>query len=352
MKSTKSTLCKLCAALLATVSCGTLFAACGNGDETPAQHKHNYATTWTTDNNDHWHECKNSGCDQKEKDKAPHDWNDGQITTEATANAVGVKTYTCKVCNKTKTEAVEYVAPLTESTDFAALVSDKVTEAEWKAAFAEASFSNVTIKHRDNGYDRQQILKIDKTAERDNRKLSSFRKEDEQWVERIPVEPSFWSVENNAMTCYEYDYENQDFNTVYKYIISLENLDENMQDTVDWMTTYKMACPDFGEFYNSFTYDDTLHAYVCTSTLITNGMFEDWEKNYTDITIKIVSGRLAYVSVYGFNVEYDSTTESFVPTDKDSASTELFIYDYGTTQVTMPTNAIDYPEEEEGPNEE
>ncbi|MDE5593056.1 MAG: hypothetical protein K2I75_03890 [Clostridiales bacterium] len=346
MKNTKSTIGKLCAALLATVSFGTLFAACGNGDETPAKHKHNYATTWTTDNNDHWHECKNAGCDQKEKDKAPHDWNDGQITTEATANAAGVKTYTCKVCDKTKTEAVKYVAPLTESTNFAALVSDKVTEAEWKAAFAEASFGNCTIKHRDNGYDRQQIVKIDKTAERDNRQLSSFRKEDGQMVEIHTSEMAYWSLENNVVTYYGYGY-NDDLDTLYKGTANYDAEDEFTQ----WKFSYKMACPDFSELFGSFTYDDTLHAYVCKSTLTTNGMFENWEQKYTDITIKIVSGKLAYISLYLFDYEYDDTINDNVEV-KSQYTTELFIYDYGTTQVTMPTNAIDFPEEEEGPHEE
>ena len=44
-----------------------------------------------------------------------HDWDEGKITTAATAKADGVKTYTCKNdASHTKTEAVKYVAPAVE----------------------------------------------------------------------------------------------------------------------------------------------------------------------------------------------------------------------------------------------
>ena len=35
-------------------------------------HKHNYGDNWVIDNNYHWHECKNDGCDEKIIDKAAH----------------------------------------------------------------------------------------------------------------------------------------------------------------------------------------------------------------------------------------------------------------------------------------
>ena len=38
--------------------------------------------------------------------KTEHSWDSGKITTEPTAQAEGVKTYTCKICHATKTEAV------------------------------------------------------------------------------------------------------------------------------------------------------------------------------------------------------------------------------------------------------
>lgn len=35
-----------------------------------------------------------------------HTWDSGVVTTEPTAEKEGVKTYTCKVCNETKTETI------------------------------------------------------------------------------------------------------------------------------------------------------------------------------------------------------------------------------------------------------
>ena len=64
---------------------------------------------------------------------------------KVTAIAVGTATITAKAGDKTDTCSVTVKAPLTEDTDFDALVSDKVTEDEWKAAFNYASFSNSTI---------------------------------------------------------------------------------------------------------------------------------------------------------------------------------------------------------------
>ena len=35
-----------------------------------------------------------------------HTWDNGVVTTEPTTEHEGVKTYTCKVCNETKTETI------------------------------------------------------------------------------------------------------------------------------------------------------------------------------------------------------------------------------------------------------
>lgn len=78
------------------------------GYERPA-HDH-AATAWSSDATYHWHDCTVSGCGEQ-FDKAAHTWNEGTITTEATFTRDGEKTYTCTVCQKTKTETVtmEYI---------------------------------------------------------------------------------------------------------------------------------------------------------------------------------------------------------------------------------------------------
>ena len=64
---------------------------------------HNFADTWTSDADKHWKKCSN--CDEiSEKDA--HDWDSGTVTKEATCTEAGEKTYTCSVCDKTKTDEI------------------------------------------------------------------------------------------------------------------------------------------------------------------------------------------------------------------------------------------------------
>jgi len=62
--------------------------------------------TWQSDGDHHWKKC--SRCDvTDEANKAPHNWDAGVIKTQPTCTTAGEKTYTCTVCNRTKTEAIE-----------------------------------------------------------------------------------------------------------------------------------------------------------------------------------------------------------------------------------------------------
>ena len=64
---------------------------------------HDFTTSWTHDDNEHWKQC--SRCDGKD-DVNPHDWDSGTITTAPTCTKEGKKTYTCTVCHATKTESI------------------------------------------------------------------------------------------------------------------------------------------------------------------------------------------------------------------------------------------------------
>lgn len=75
------------------------------GYERAAHTAHTAGTVWENDETNHWHVCTASGCEEK-LDTAAHTWNAGEITTPATFTSDGVKTYTCNVCEKTKTETV------------------------------------------------------------------------------------------------------------------------------------------------------------------------------------------------------------------------------------------------------
>lgn len=66
-------------------------------------HTHTPADAWKNDSTGHWHVC--SGCTEK-IDFAAHTFDNGTVTTEATATTDGVKTFKCTVCGYTKTETI------------------------------------------------------------------------------------------------------------------------------------------------------------------------------------------------------------------------------------------------------
>ena len=65
---------------------------------------HDFTTSWTHDDNEHWKQC--SRCDAKD-DVSPHTWDSGTITTAPTCTKAGERTYTCTECGATETEPID-----------------------------------------------------------------------------------------------------------------------------------------------------------------------------------------------------------------------------------------------------
>ena len=65
---------------------------------------HDFTTSWTHDDNEHWKQC--SRCDKKD-DVSPHTWDSGTITIAPTCTKAGERTYTCTECGATKTEPID-----------------------------------------------------------------------------------------------------------------------------------------------------------------------------------------------------------------------------------------------------
>ena len=65
---------------------------------------HDFTTSWTHDDNEHWRQC--SRCNEK-KDVSSHTWDSGTETTASTCTKAGEKTYTCTKCGATKTEPID-----------------------------------------------------------------------------------------------------------------------------------------------------------------------------------------------------------------------------------------------------
>ena len=66
------------------------------------EHVHKAGSTWEHTSTHHYHLCS---CGQT-MDVAAHVWNNGVETTPATTTSTGVKTYTCTICNATRTETI------------------------------------------------------------------------------------------------------------------------------------------------------------------------------------------------------------------------------------------------------
>ena len=67
------------------------------------QIEHNYSVNYYADDNSHWRVC--SICGDK-ADYESHAWDDGVVTKTPTCTETGVRTYTCSLCGKKKTETI------------------------------------------------------------------------------------------------------------------------------------------------------------------------------------------------------------------------------------------------------
>lgn len=67
---------------------------------------HTFSDKWSSDELQHWQAATCEHTSERIK-VADHIWGPGEITVQPTATTKGVKTYTCTVCGRTKTEEVE-----------------------------------------------------------------------------------------------------------------------------------------------------------------------------------------------------------------------------------------------------
>ncbi len=97
-------------------------------------HTHTFdMTKWASDEENHWHPST-CGHEEEKDSLAAHTWDEGKITTPATEEAEGVKTYTCTVCEKTKEESIAKL-PHTHTFDMTSWTKDET--GHWRAATCE-----------------------------------------------------------------------------------------------------------------------------------------------------------------------------------------------------------------------
>ena len=111
---------------------------------------HDFTTSWTHDDNEHWKQC--SRCDEKD-DVGPHTWDNGTITTAPTCTKAGEETYSCTKCGATKIEPIpatghrwksEWTSDATHHWHECANESCDVTDNAEKNGYAEHSGGKAT----------------------------------------------------------------------------------------------------------------------------------------------------------------------------------------------------------------
>ena len=115
---------------------------------------HDFTTSWTHDDNEHWKQC--SRCDEKD-DVGPHTWDNGTITTAPTCTKAGEETYSCTKCGATKIEPIpatghrwksEWTSDATHHWHECANESCDVTDNAGKNGYAEHSGGKATCKDK------------------------------------------------------------------------------------------------------------------------------------------------------------------------------------------------------------
>lgn len=115
---------------------------------------HDFTTSWTHDDNEHWKQC--SRCDAKD-DVSPHTWDSGTITTAHTCTKAGEKTYSCTKCGATKIEPIpatghswksDWTSDATHHWHECANESCDVTDNAEKKGYAEHSGGKATCTEK------------------------------------------------------------------------------------------------------------------------------------------------------------------------------------------------------------
>jgi hypothetical protein len=205
---------------------------------------------------------------------------------------------------------------LTEDTDYDSLVSEKVTKEQWEAAFDVASYTNVTIS---NTY---------KSVSENGTRTSDYI-----WMTEEGNDEKLVYMSTGAHNEYYNCKKTADGNIYLSYNDSDWQEFEKDTDTYKvydtYFMTYKIASQDFGAFYEKFTYNESTGAYefygtIGTDEITTNATFEYHDLGYYRATVKIINGKLAYVSAVR-NVDKGHNEYDYA-----------YFYDYGTTEFEVP----------------
>ncbi len=223
-------------------------------------------------------------------------------------------------------DAVDAGLLLTAETDFSSLVSDKVTKAQWDAAFSDEGFAGCTVKMIDEQLTQTTNFGYKKTE-------NGF---DILFDRTFPMEEQEVHV---GMLGHVVGTEITDYRTMpqaegdpvwYTRVRPESEIDEN---TMAWELTYRqLVSYDLSGHFEAFGYDETKHAYVYegdTLVVTYSPMEAMGPYHIKSAVVKFAGSKVAYVQI----------------SLSQSENAEFFYYNYGKTKVTIPENAQPMPEE-------
>ena len=217
---------------------------------------------WEFDETHHWHICEDSTCPNI-FNKTEHCWDNGVVTTEATYLSSGVRTYTCIICDATKTEAFHY---------------DKIITSEWYNALAFVGVTNMeNIYEGEDGYKSIYQFANGVVYEKD-------------MYDDGEIYEYYYVTEEN--TGYEYQRcSNEDW---YKYD---RGADDKWWLPSEWFHDFK--------FFNmsAFTFNTQTGKYEA------DYVQADWD-DYEDVALGFENGKLVSVS-YAFAYDGYKATQTF-----------------------------------------
>ncbi len=179
---------------------------------------------------------------------------------------------------------------VTENTDFSALVSEVVNETGWRAAFADDGFGTYTIKLVEHSAETETRYIYTQKTSGETKRCARMDGDDDMYC--------YLGTDGENVFVYE-----KDENAAWKKLtVSLGKLSEEQRDNALWELKYTLVCPDFSEYFDRFTYDESTGAYsyydeTKLEGLETNSIFENWNANYYLAKVKIVNGKPAYLQV-------------------------------------------------------
>lgn len=263
-------------AMFMIVPCGLVLTACGNDNK----HTCDFEITWTKDETYHWHKCSDENC-KKIADKEEHAWDAGVITTPATSSEKGIKTFTCTICEQTKTEEVDYV------------LTNTLTEAEWNNAVSFAGITNYSAT----------------TLSSANANFSSLVKTDGNKVYYKQVQ--YPVISDNGASFYTEDIYVKN-GTTYSYYSKheingswVDQTPYNSNSVIEAMFYQSQPSMTFAMFeYNQFTYNPENGKYECASMTV-------GDETISNISLEFENGRIksGTLTMEGLTLSYSISYE-------------------------------------------